>query len=176
MKSKIFIFVILSMLLLGCPGKSPDIEDPNATQARIWHGYPLDENARESLYERWSKRLDEQFWPFSLEEYEEQGSETDVVYGLGGRWITLRHLLREGCHVTREEMVQRITQSLEFYEWKQADLPKRNFVISKIYETSRDDLHFTRGKFALESVMHYAITIHISDDASVLVLYCEAGW
>ena len=154
------------------------VEDANDTQAKVWRGCPLDENARESLYERWSKRLDEQFWPYSLEEYEyaQQDSGFDVVYGLGGRWITARYLLREGHHITREEMVQRITQSLEFYGWKQEDLPDRKYVLSKIYETAKDDLYFTRGKFSSEGVVHYSITIHISDDAGVLVLYCEAGW
>ncbi len=173
---KIFVLIIISVLLLGCSSKSPELEDPNDTQEKIWHGYPPDENTRESLYEKWSKRLDEQFWPYSLEEYECQIKEADVVYGLGGRWITARSLLREGHHITREEMVQRITQSLEFYGWKQEKLPEIKYVLSKIYETSKDDLHFTRGKFSSENVSHYSITIHISDDASVLVRYCEAGW
>ena len=172
---KLLILLTISVLLLGCPKKSPDLEDPNDTQARIWHGYPLDENTRDSLYERWSKRLDEQFWPYSLEEYQLQKNEAHGLGGLGGKWITVRYLLREGHPITREEMVQRITRSLEFYGWRQEALPDVKYVLSKIYETSKDDLHFMRGSFSSE-VVHYAITIHISDDASVLVLYCEAGW
>ncbi len=74
-------------------------------------------------------------------------------------------------------MVQRIIRSFEFYGWKRADLPERKYVLSAIYETAKDDLRFTRGPFTSnDDVLRYNVTIHISDDASVLVLYCEAGW
>lgn len=173
---KILILLTVSILLCGCSGESPELDDPNATQATIWHGYPLDESTRVSLYEKWSKEIGGQFWPFSLEEYEFQKEEFDVVYGLGGRWITARFLLQEGHPITKEEMIQRITQSLEFYEWKQEDLSEGKLFLTARHENSKNDLYFERGPFSSEGVSQYTITIHISEDAGVLVLYCEAGW
>ncbi len=179
---KIPVIIIFSVLLIGCPGESPDLEDPNDTKAENAYDPPFDENKREIMYERWSKELGGQFWPFSLKEYELQEKEASIVRGLGGRWITVRYLLREGYNITREEMVQRIIRSFEFYEWKRTDLPERKYVLSAIYEISKsDDLRFTRGPFTSNEKYEkahyfYNITIHISDDASVLVLYCEAGW
>ena len=171
------VIIIFSVLFIGCPGESPDLEDPNDTKAENAYDPPFDENKRETMYERWSKEFGGQFWPFSLKEYELQEKEADVVSSLGGRWLTVRYLLRDGYNITREEMAQRIFRSFEFYGWKRTDLPERKYVLSAIYETAKDDLHFTRGPFTSnDDVLFYGITIHISDDASVLVLYCEAGW
>ena len=38
-------------------------------------------------------------------------------------------------NITREEMVQRITRSLEFYEWKRADLPERKSMMSSYWKS-----------------------------------------
>lgn len=175
---KIPVIVLFSVLLIGCPGKNPDLkEDSGGTKAEQKHNSPADENEREIKYEQWSKVIGEQFWPFSLKEYQLQEKEADVVRGSGGRWITVRYLLRDGCNIPKAEMAQRIIQAFEYYGWKQADLPEGKYVLSAIYETAKDDLHFIRGPFTSNDVvLHYKITIHISDNSQVLVLYCEAAW
>lgn len=174
---RIPIILIVSVLIIGCPNESSDLENYNDTKAENAQNPPSDEKQREIKYERWSKGIDEQFWPFSLDEYQLQEKDSDIVYSLGGRWITVRYLLREGYSITRDEMVQRIIRSLKFYEWERTDLPEGKYVLSKIYEKAKDDLHFTRGSFTSNDVvLHYKTTIHISDDAKVLVLYCDAGW
>ena len=136
-----------------------------------------DEYKRKIKYNKWSKVIGGQFWPFSREEYEPVEKDFDVVYGLGGRWITSRCLLREGNKITREEMVDRIVKSFKYYKWKQTKLSQRKYVLSAIYETSENDLRFTRGPFTPnDSSLEYNVTIHVSDDASVLVIYGEAVW
>jgi hypothetical protein len=174
---RMLVIFVLSVLIVGCSDESPDIKKGNATKAEDYKNALSDEEKKELKYEKWSNAIDEQFWPFSLQEYEFQKEEANVVYGLGGRWISVRYLLREGNDITREEIRQRIIRSFEFYEWKRTDLPKVKYVLSTIYETSEDDLCFTRNSFTSnDTTDYYKITIYISDDASVLVLYCEAAW
>ncbi len=97
---KVLTLSVISVLLFGCSGESPDIEDCNDTQAETVYNPPT--GKREVLYEKWTKELGGQFWPFSVKEYEFQEDEFDVVRGLGGRWITVRYLLREDHVITRE--------------------------------------------------------------------------
>lgn len=132
---------------------------------------------RPDKYERWAKRLDEQFWPFPLDEYQIVTNQVSVVRGLGGRWITVRYTLKDNQQITRDAMVERITKALTYYGWKRAEKPTVRYVLSKIYETDQSDLHFQREPFTDHDVaFSYQEHIHISKDAKVLVLYCEAAW
>ena len=149
----------------------------NETESGALNHSQSDEYKRKIKYKRWSKVIGGQFWSFSTEEYEVVKKDFDIVRGMGGRWFTSRRLLREGYNITREEMVQRIVQSFEYYEWKQTKLRQGKYVLSAIYETSGNDLRFTRGPFSSnDSALEHIVTIHISDDASVVVIYGEVVW
>ena len=118
------------------------------------------------------------FLKYDLAEYEV--TERDVVRGLGGRLISLRYELKEGAGITREEMADRVVAALTAAGWDRKEGPARpKPVLGKMWPPGGKDLHmhFARGPRDDEPDHYFfAQTIHISDDASVLCAYCEAGW
>ncbi|MBM4038482.1 MAG: hypothetical protein FJ290_08205 [Planctomycetes bacterium] len=115
-----------------------------------------------------------QFWLYGLPEYEE--ADHDVLYGLGGRWISIRLRRKPGSSVTRDQLVERISKPLLAAGWSRATPPKK-YVLSKMWETAADDLYFSRSAAKGEpSYLFFNQAIYISKDASIVCLYAEAGW
>ena len=121
------------------------------------------------------KSIGPQFYAYELPEYEI--AEHDVMYGLGGRWITVRNTLKEGIKIDPKEIRNRISKALEGAGWEAKTLPTRKYVLSKIIETSPNDLYYSHGAFPGDPPhWFYSQAIHISADGGVVVLYCEVGW
>ena len=121
------------------------------------------------------KAIGPQFWRYDLSEYE--SVEHDVVYGLGGRWISVRYKRKAEATVTRDEMVSAIWSALQEDGWSSKPLPTVKYVLSKIWETSPSDLCFGRAARAAEP-KHWFFNqvIHISQDGKTLCVYAEVGW
>jgi hypothetical protein len=116
-----------------------------------------------------------QFWLYGLPEYEI--AEKDVVSGLGGRWISVRYRKRSHQQITPYEIELRITSALISDGWKKDALPSGRYILSKIWETSTEDIRFTRGaKPGEPDHWFFAQTVFISPDAEVVCVYCEVGW
>ena len=116
-----------------------------------------------------------QFQAYELPEYSLQGK--DIVYGLGGRWITLRYVLKPEATCTPAEIRNRIKTALEREGWQQKPLPNRKYVLSKIYETASNDLYYTHGAFEGDpNHWFYNQAVHVSDDGRTVVCYYEVGW
>lgn len=159
-----------------------------------------------------------QFWPYDLSEY--QRVDSDVLYGMGGRWISIRYQRKDSSAINRDEMVKRISKTLKNEGWSSKTLEivslyrtegdkkmsenrrgllegeshsfsishsqscfcnslpgERRYVLSKIWETSPDDLCFCR--LAKEDEPRNWIfnqVIHISQNAEILCIYAEVGW
>ncbi|MBN1818029.1 MAG: hypothetical protein JW828_11775 [Sedimentisphaerales bacterium] len=116
-----------------------------------------------------------QFWKYDLSEYERV--DQDVFSGLGGRWISVRYRLKEGRAVSRDQMISRITQALETDGWKREPLPNRQYAFPTIWETSPQDLYFTRKARETEPEhWFFSQVIHVGSDGQILCAYCEVGW
>lgn len=73
--------------------------------------------------------------------------------------------------------MSRVTTALQTDGWKAAPLPKGNYVLSKIWETSEKDLHFTRSAKPDEPAhWSFAQTVFVSEKADTVAIYCEVGW
>jgi hypothetical protein len=116
-----------------------------------------------------------QFWKYDLKEYSIVTN--DVVSGLGGRWISVRYQRRPEQTTTRESVVSHITTALQADGWKTERLPAGKYVLSKIWETSAEDLHFTRRAKADEPAHWFFVqTLFVSNEADTVAVYCEVGW
>ena len=133
-------------------------------------GCGSDESADES-----EGSIGPQFWLYDTTGYEIV--DHDVVSGFGGRWISVRYKAQEPGIETREAKISEIMNAFLSDDWKEAPLPKREYVLSKIYETSQSDLYFTReSREGEEENWVFRTAIHVSDDAQVICQYCEVGW
>lgn len=116
-----------------------------------------------------------QFGITNLPEFERV--DDDVKRGLGGRWTTFRYQKKSSSNITKQELQNRFIESMKFDGWKSPALPTSKYVLSKIYETSEDDLCFSRNSRGKEPKhWFFNMVVHISDDANIVVLYCEVGW
>lgn len=144
---------LLPLAVLSCDKNSPPA--PPATQP--------------------SGSIGPQFQAYDLPEYSLQ--DKDVVCGLGGRWITLRYLLKSGTTTSPAEIKTRVQRALEREGWQQKPLPGNKYVLSKTFETSPNDLYYAHGPFKSDPVhWFYNQAVHISDDGRTVVCYYEVGW
>jgi hypothetical protein len=121
------------------------------------------------------KQIGPQFWKYKLTEY--SIVENDVVRGPGGRWISVRYQLLPNETMTREQIVARITSALQSDGWKNEALPAGKYVLSKQWETSSEDLRFTRrAKPGEPDHWFFAQTVSVAEDAGTIAVYCEVGW
>ncbi|MBK8002317.1 MAG: hypothetical protein IPK15_27410 [Verrucomicrobia bacterium] len=101
----------------------------------------------------------------------------DVSSAPGGRWISVRYQRRHGKTTTRDAVVNRIASALQADGWKTAPLPKGKYVLSKIWETSGEDLHFARrAKPGEPKHWFFAQTVYVSKEADTVAIYCEVSW
>jgi hypothetical protein len=115
-----------------------------------------------------------QFWKYDLNGY--QRVDHDVVYGLGGRWISVRYLRSKGVSTTKEAVTSQIVASLLQDGWEKA-ARSENFTVARIWESSPDDFCFKRNARESEGAnWFFTQTIHISDDARTICIYAEVGW
>lgn len=122
-----------------------------------------------------ARTIGPQFYAYQLPEYET--SEHDIMHGPGGRWLTIRKTLKEGIKVDPGEIRDRISKALEDAGWEAKRLPTQKYVLSKIFETSPEDLYYSHDAFPGDPPQwFYNQAIHIGADGEVIVLYCEAGW
>ena len=121
------------------------------------------------------KSIGPQFWKYDLSEYERV--EHDVVYGLGGRWISVRYKRKAEAAVTRDEMASAIRSALQEDGWSSKPLPTYKYVLSKIWQTSPSDLCFARAARADDPEnSFFTQVIHISQDGKTLCVYAEVAW
>lgn len=154
-------FIAISMLILAA-GCGPKVEPRSASSASP---PPTAE----------PETIGPQFWKYDLKEY--SIITNDVVSGLGGRWISVRYQRRPEQSTTREGVVARITAALHADGWKTEPLPARKYVLSKIWETSAEDLHFARRAKPNEPAhWFFAQTLFVSKEADTVAVYCEVGW
>lgn len=122
------------------------------------------------------KTIGPQFWKYDLDK-EYSLVTNDVVSGPGGRWISVRYQRHPGQTTTRQEIVSRITTALQAGGWTPKPPPSGKYVLSKIWETSAEDLHFTRQAKADEPPhWFFAQTVFVSRNAGTVAVYCEVGW
>ena len=162
---------LLGLLLCGCGEQSAE---PRGTAPEEARGSTGGQVVRVETEAPFPESIGPQFWLYDLSEYDEV--EHDVRYGLGGRWISIRKRQKPGCSVTRDQLVERISKPLLAAGWTRATPPRR-YVLSKMWETAAGDLYFRRP--ALKGEPHYLFfnqAVHISEDASIVCLYAEAGW
>ncbi len=115
-----------------------------------------------------------QFWKYDLSEY--KPIDQNVLSGMGGRWISMRYELKDGQTIPRDQIISRITQALEADGWNKEPLPER-YVLSTIWETSPQDLCFTRRAREPEpEYWFFSQVIHVSQDGRILCIYYEVGW
>lgn len=89
----------------------------------------------------------------------------------------MRYQRRPEQSTTREGVVARITAALHADGWKTEPLPARKYVLSKIWETSAEDLHFARRAKPNEPAhWFFAQTLFVSKEADTVAVYCEVGW
>lgn len=156
---------ILLAIMLGC-GKPPETE-PSAGGRSV--------RAKPESGSKEPKSIGPQFWVYDLSAYEIV--DHDVVYGLGGRWISVRYRKKPDAVVKRDELVSHITDSLLADGWTTKPSPSVPYVMSTIWQKSNQDIHFTRRPKPDEPEhWFFNQTIHVSEDASVVCLYCEVGW
>ena len=116
-----------------------------------------------------------QFWIYGLSEY--SLATNSVVSGLGGRWISARFRRNAGHVTTREAMIGRITNSLRADGWKAAPITDRKYVLSPLWETAGDDFRYGRSAKPTEPPhWFFEQTVHVSEDAATLAIYCAVGW
>ena len=135
-----------------------------------------DREAEESSQPEEPASIGPQFWKYDLSNYTRVDS--DVVYGLGGRWISIRYQRNAGTTVTRDEMASEVDRALLEDGWtaKSPPAPER-YVLSEIWETSPSDLCYHRDARG-EEPEHWFFNqvIHISHDGKLLCIYAEVGW
>ena len=113
--------------------------------------------------------------PYDLSEY--KVASRDFLPGPGGRWFTVRYLLRDGETASREDIRRRIVASLEASGWRPGTADTTRYVLTKVYETAADDLRYERSAQPGDrDNVFYNQYVHISDDASIIVGYYEIGW
>lgn len=152
LKGTVFV-ALLSLAVLGCE-KSPPSSPPTTQPA---------------------KSIGPQFYAYKLPEYSRQ--DTDVVYGLGGRWITIRYVLKPDTTISPAEIRARVQTALEQAGWQRKPLPRKKYVLSKIFETSSKDLYYTHSPFEGDpGHWFYNQAVHVSDDGRIVVGYYEVGW
>jgi len=140
--------VFLAGSLAGCGSKSDDVK---------------------------SQSIGPQFWLYDVGDYDPTSE--DVVEGLGGRWISVRYEAKAATNPDRAAKVEEIIEAFTADGWRQEALPSGDYVLSEIYETSGDDLYFTRSARGTEATeWRLANVIHVSDDGRILCSYCEVGW
>ncbi len=110
--------------------------------------------------------------PFEIREYEL--AEQDALHGLGGNWLSRRYVKTPDVDIDRAVLRRRLSEALVSSGWATAELPKQKYVLSKMYETSGDDLCYTHPPFtADDNVLSYNLAIHVSESAGIVVLYYE---
>ena len=154
-----FVAISIIMLATGCGPKS---EPPSASGS-----------SRHTPVA--AKAIGPQFWKYDLKEYSIVTN--DVVSGPGGRWISVRYQRRFGETTTREAILSRIAAALQADGWKAEPLPTGRYVLSRMWESSTEDLHFTRRSKRDEPAgWFFAQTVFVSKEADTLAVYCEVGW
>lgn len=139
----------LILILSGCTGKRP----PNHMEELAAISSP--------------------FWNGGLPEYAVVDS--DVVMGLGGRWVSVRFERRDGFSTTRAEINERIVAAQTENGWSKTTTV--NDPLSRVWKQSPDDLMFDRRPRPDEKVhSFYHQRIYLSPDASVVCVYAEVGW
>lgn len=150
------VIISIIALLLGCESRSKQPTASNPVASAPDPFWPL-------------------FYRYDLTDYSMATS--DVIEGLGGRWISVRFQRHPDAWTTRMELVSRITTAMLADGWTQSPLPQRKYVLSKMWETSPEDIHFERKAKADEpSHWLFAETVFISRDANTVAVYCEVGW
>ena len=125
--------------------------------------------------EQRSLTIGPQFWKYDMSEYERVDS--NVVYGLGGRWISVRYRRKSGEAVNRHDMISRISKALTSDGWTPRSLPGYEYVLSTIWETSEDDIHYTRAPRDDEpETWSFSHIIHVSSTGDNVCLYCQVSW
>ena len=153
---------------MGCDRQKP--ESPADAQS-------LDSNQTRatSSEARAPKSIGPQFFKYDLSDYIQV--DTDVVSGLGGRWISVRYQRKPEASVTRDDMVAAIQRALQEDGWSAQTLPAHKYVLSQVWEKSALDLSF--GRKAREGEpknWFFNQVIHISQDGKTLCIYAEVGW
>jgi hypothetical protein len=169
---RISLVAVFLLLAAGC-GREAD--RPRSEPSRQTGGMASEADTRPDQTGAEPRSIGPQFWKYDLSEYKQV--EHDVMYGLGGRWISLRYELRADGSTNRDEMVARITAALTSDGWVKGALPKGRYVLSQIWETASDDLHFSRdARDGEPEHWFFNQTIHVGKNARVICLYAEVGW
>ncbi len=116
-----------------------------------------------------------QFWIYDLSEY--SLATNSAVSGLGGRWLSARFQRNAGQITTREAMIGRITNALRVDGWTADRITDSRYVMSPIWERSRDDLRYRRPATPNEPPQwFFEQTVHVSNDGATIAIYCTLGW
>jgi hypothetical protein len=162
-----YLMITTMLLAAGCTKEPVPAPKPETIQSS--------EQVAPKPEHRTPKSIGPQFWVYDLSKYDIV--DNNVVSGMGGRWISVRYQKKNGAVVSRDDVVNDISSSLEIDGWTKEELPERKYVLSQIWEKAGQDLHFTRGaKDEEPEHWFFSQTIHVSTNAEIVCLYCEVGW
>lgn len=113
--------------------------------------------------------------PFALDEYELV--DRDVVRGIGGSWVSLRYEAAAETVPGYAAVRDRVATALEADGWVRDTMPDSPYILSREYDSSDDDLFYTRGPYPGEQPhVFHKLAVHTSPDARAVCLYVTRGW
>ncbi len=168
MRRRTGLLLIAGLMVLpssGCREESAELQSSSRASSATADTQPSKE----------PQSIGPQFWKYDLDEYDRV--DHDVMYGLGGRWISLRFRRKPDAMVDRQTLVTRISTALKGDGWSAESLPNHKYVLSRIWETGPDDLYFGR-RARDDEPPHWFFNqaIHVSQDAAIVCIYAEVGW
>jgi hypothetical protein len=113
--------------------------------------------------------------PYSLPGYELVDEET--LKSGGGLWVSMRYQIAKGATPDPQGLRRQITDALTKEGWTPEPRPSRPYVLTKIWETSPNDLYYKHGPGPRDQDhLFYHQAVFISDDGRTVACYYEIGW
>lgn len=136
-----------------------------------------DKSDNSEIPKDWKGQIGKEFTDWIPKSYKLDEDKTDVVSGLGGRWITYYYTSNNEV-IEQKALIDICKLFYKKYGWKESILPlRKNFVLSKRYDSPLPELRFTRTAFPYqESSFSSQSYIFISNDGKTIIQYCEVGW
>lgn len=102
--------------------------------------------------------------------------QSDNLNSPGGNWSSLRYERKSGTRLDRKTIVSRIRDSYLKDGWRESSPPSEKYVLSKIYETGKTDLYFSRKYREGEPEQwFFNLAAHVDENAEIVCVYAEMG-
>lgn len=124
----------------------------------------------------WHDQIGREFIDWIPDDFELVREQSDVVYGLGGRWLTL--VYETGESSVGRDIIFECQAFFRQYGWQKRARPLHKiWMLSDHQELPLIQLRFRRTAFAHQE-RHWMMRsyVFISEDQRRIVQYCEVGW